>query len=369
MPECQKECQKICQKECQKICQIERVTMGITRSKVIFIDSYQSCCEPDSCKVFRKRRASAVAAEVKSSEPSALQVPSDEHWTQKHEAEAQVQKKRRRERALETAAHNGLTTEEMHQEIGHDSAQAVAAHKAARIEKVTRYQANKLKEARQTEKAMQSISAICYGKKDYLSAAKPATGNAALDRHMTSMGAMFESSTLKAEVSVVNDIIQPPGNLLWNAFLSGSVLLSAQAFCSGNGPAVKYISTMSIPRSFFCTTGFQSDFSELAGVIVARAADRDSKWKLLSDSHQFSEALKKAQAKQRAASELLAFVTESEIGTIESAFPEQTTVDEIRCKLLTRSVTPSLLVLRSREAKWAPVTCQFSLSTCKSSQT
>ena len=106
-----------------------------------------------------------MAAEVNAAEPSAFQCPSDEHWTEKHEAEAQLQKKRRRERALDTAAGKGLTAEELQQEIGHDPGQAVAAHKAARIEKVTRYQAKKLKEAMQKEKALQSISAICRGKK------------------------------------------------------------------------------------------------------------------------------------------------------------------------------------------------------------
>ena len=172
----------------------------------------------------------------------------------------------------------------------------------------------------QKEKALQSISAICRGKKIFLSAGKPATGNDALDRHMTSMSAMFESSPLKAEIFVINDIVHPPEELLWNAFLSGSFLLSAQAFCSGNGPAVKYINTISIRRSVFCSSGFQSDFPGLAALVVARMTDPDSKWKLLCDSHQFFAVLTKAQAKQRAASELLAFVTETEIGSILSAF-------------------------------------------------
>jgi hypothetical protein len=100
--------------------------------------------------------------------------------------------------------------------------------------------------------------------------------------------------------------------LLWNAFLSGSFLLSAQAFCSGNGPAVKYINTMSIRKSGFCSSGFQSDFPGLVALVVARMADPDSKWKLLSDSHQFFAVLTQAEAKQRAASELLAFVTETD---------------------------------------------------------
>ena len=160
---------------------------------------------------------------------------------------------------------------------------------------------------------------------------------------MTSMSAMFESSPLKAEIFVVNDIVHPPEELLWNAFLSGSFLLSAQAFCSGNGPAVKYINTMSIRRSVFCSSGFQSDFPGLAALVVARMADPDSKWKLLSDSHQFFAVLTRAEANQRAASELLAFVTETEIGSILSAFPEQKTVVDLRCKLLTRSSAVSFL--------------------------
>ena len=161
-----------------------------------------------------------MAAEVNAAEPSEFQCPSDEHWTQKHEAEAQLQKKRRIERALDTAAGNGLTAEELQQEIGHDPGQALAGHKAARIEKATRYRAKKLKEAKQKGKGLQSISAICRGKKIFLFAAKPATGNHALDSHMSSMGAMFESSPLKAEFFVINDIAHPPGALLWNAFLS-----------------------------------------------------------------------------------------------------------------------------------------------------
>ena len=72
-------------------------------------------------------------------------------------------------------------------------------------------------------------------------------------------------------------------------------------------------------------------------------ADPDSKWKLLSDSHQFFAVLTKAEAKQRAASELLAFVTETEIGSILSAFPEQKTVNDLRCKLWTRSSAVSFL--------------------------
>lgn len=66
-------------------------------------------------KAFRRQRAAAVAQEVKKcgDDPTpGFLVHENEHWTQEHEKETQLQKKRRKERALEAAAHNGLTTEE-----------------------------------------------------------------------------------------------------------------------------------------------------------------------------------------------------------------------------------------------------------------
>jgi cell division protein FtsL len=248
---------------------------------------------------------------VNAAEPSAFQCPSDEHWTEKHEAEAQLQKKRRRERALDTAAGKGLTAEELQQEIGHDPGQAVAAHKAARIEKATRYQAKKLKEARQKEKALLSILAICRGKKIFLSAGKPATGNDALDRHMTSMSAMFESSPLKAEIFVVNDIVHPPGTSL-ECFSEWLFSLECAGILQWERTGCEVHQYHEHSQVCLLLQRLPVGLPGLAALVVARMADPDSKWKLLSDSHQFFAVLTQAEAKQRAASELLAFVTETD---------------------------------------------------------
>ena len=185
-------------------------------------------------------------------------VHENEHWTQEHEKETQLQKKRRKERALEAAAHNGLTTEEKLNEIDPDHEQAVEDFKAARNQKVRSYLAKKIRDTKKKEKAAASIFSLCSGKKVFISTIQAAP-SLVLDQHMDKLGAKYESSLLRADAFVVPDVTDPAEETLWHAFLSGGLLLSPQAFSHGEGPAVKYCCAVSIRRTVYISSGFQEE--------------------------------------------------------------------------------------------------------------
>ena len=82
-------------------------------------------------------------------------------------------KKRRKERALEAAAHNGLTPEEKLNEIGPDHEQAVEDFKAARSQKVRSYLAKKIRDTKKEEKAAASIFLCAVARKFLFQQSKP----------------------------------------------------------------------------------------------------------------------------------------------------------------------------------------------------
>ena len=264
-------------------------------------------------------------------------VHENEHWTQEHEKETQLQKKRRKERALEAAAHNGLTTEEKLNEIGPDHEQAVEDFKAARSQKVRSYLAKKIRDTKKKEKAAASIFSLFSGKKVFISTIQAAP-SLVLDQHMDKLGAKYESSLLRADAFVVPDVTDPAEETLWHAFLSGGLLLSPQAFSHGEGPAVKYCCAVSIRRTVYISSGFQEENPHLCAAITGRMQQLCNMWKLLKDMPLFLQCLQKAQLRHRPSAELVAFVTQKESKQILSVLGDtgQPTTG-LCCKFLTRT--------------------------------
>ena len=83
----------------------------------------------------RKRNVDQIVAEASVS--SAMPVDPTDKWTDQHEKEAELQRKRRRTKALQTAAVGGLTAREALQEdVCH---QDVLVHQAEALKNVTKY--------------------------------------------------------------------------------------------------------------------------------------------------------------------------------------------------------------------------------------
>ena len=89
-------------------------------------------------EAFRGKRKAEVSDLVMTSNFNGTQIQvetDDYYWTEKHRAESMLQKQRRVERALDTAAHNGLTVAELNQELNDEDDGVVAVHKHVEAQK------------------------------------------------------------------------------------------------------------------------------------------------------------------------------------------------------------------------------------------
>ena len=168
-----------------------------------------------------------------------------------------------------------------------------------------------MKKVQRRTKEETPVSELCYQQKIYITEARP-VGASMLDQHVQNLGATLESSAHLAQVFVVDDVLKPPTNVLWNAFLSGGFVLSIEAFCQGEGPTIKYQNVLKIRKSVYMSSAFQAERPDVAGIVAAKIWSQTSNWKLLKELVHFSQVLTKRQVKNRADAELIALVAGSE---------------------------------------------------------
>lgn len=294
-------------------------------------------------EAFRNDRKAAVEIELQNlmADDAPINIPTDEHWSEKHEAKFQLQKRRRLERALTTAAQNGLSSAETQQEIGVDPAEVgncIKQFQHDQLSKIKKYQREKANAKTKQEKAMLPIEILIQDKKFYVAADAP---RSVLEKHVA-----MHTAVEQADAFVVNDITSVDEIVLWNAFLSGGLVISLQALSFLEGPAVKYKSALSIRRTVFMSPDFQALSPQLATSISYRAKNEaQSKWKMVTELQGFMACFAKAQARQRADAELLAFLGEKEMKTMQNMVASLCTAGGRRlcCKFLTHKTAPSFL--------------------------
>ena len=263
------------------------------------------------------------------------EVDSTQAWTADHEKEADLQRKRRRARALHTACANGLAPREA--EEGDITLQNVKDYVAESKKHVQQHCTQKQREAAKQKLNETSMATLLHGKRVHISSLRPVQ-NDLLDRYMETMRCHYEDNPAQADVFVVEDVLRPSETLLWHAMLAGGLISSFQAFLNQNGVALQYKPCMQVRRSVFLSDAFQQENSGFSDVITGRMLRHSDtcNWTLLSGMPDFIRRLQVQRRTSRADSELLAFVSEAEsksLGGVLTAQPDFR--GKLGCKLLT----------------------------------
>jgi hypothetical protein len=266
----------------------------------------------------RKRRQDVSAAIAAG--PAEQQAPATIQWSEQHEGELQFQLKKRRTRQVDAAIRGHLGADELDE--------GLEAQIAERLERDKRRDAELDRRDRRVEKKTKQADDLDWtelaGAKAFINNVEPGMLREEARQALAHKGLIITENRLEANVFVAEDVLVPGMRNKWCAALHGAMVISLRRLLQQTGPFIKYKRALKTQQEVWLSPTFRQAHPDIAGIIELAAADRGSRWKIVTGGNDdFAAAVyHRAPVRGSNRSSIVAgLVTAQEIGRLRQELP------------------------------------------------
>ncbi len=238
--------------------------------------------------------------------------PDPAMWTEKHEKEASFQRTKRLRRAMDALAQGALLPREIQEEFGSEAVADLVLRAKAIVDQ--RQMAAYMRKKSRTwclDAPRPPGLTVLHNKRIFIDRqARTVMDAAELDNRMVQLGAIAEPLRESSDCFVVPDVTASGQRVLWNAMLSGGLVVSVAFFLAGHGPSVMHKPAIKTRRKVGFSEGFRAARPILMNICLTRLAARGAAWTVCADRGAFLAARRP----RGHPAETVAFLAEAEAG-------------------------------------------------------